>query len=124
MIINTELEYKGDLFPATITSFTKEVDSIDFYTDNNVIMRVTVLRDSMIRFRFTAKGYFSNDFSYAIDKRQSHGYNVLEVTEADEHFKIQTSKVYVIVQKQSARVGIYELDGSPILEDELGFHWE
>lgn len=124
MIINTELEYKGDLFPATITSFTKEVDSIDFYTDNNVIMRVTVLRDSMIRFRFTAKGYFSNDFSYAIDKRQSHGYNVLEVTEADDHFKIQTSKVYVIVQKQSARVGIYELDGSPILEDELGFHWE
>jgi alpha-glucosidase len=81
MITNTELEHKGDLFPSNIISFHQEVDSIFFNTDNNMILKITILRDSLIRFRYTTKGYFSNDFSYAIDKTQSHGYNQLEVFE-------------------------------------------
>ena len=64
MIINTELEYKGDLFPSQIISYKHEVDSIDFTTDNNVILRVTVLRDSMIRFRFLLR------FQYKRSKRK------------------------------------------------------
>ena len=124
MITNTELEYKGDLFPSKITSYKQEVDSIIFNTDNNVVLKVTVLRDSLVRFRYTTKGYFSNDFSYAIDKTQSHGYNILEVTEEKEHYRIKTSKVYVIVQKHDLRVGIYDLNDDAILEDEIGFHWE
>ena len=67
MITNTELEYKGDLYPSKIVSFKQDVDSVYFYTENNVILKLTVLRDSLIRFRYTTKGYFSNDFSYAID---------------------------------------------------------
>ena len=70
MITNTELEYKGDQFPSQIVSFEQDVDSIYFNTDNNVILKITILRDSLIRFRYTTKGYFSNDFSYAIDKNQ------------------------------------------------------
>ncbi|WP_310557528.1 glycoside hydrolase family 31 protein [Flavobacterium sp.] len=124
MITNTELEYKGDLFPSKIVNVIKEVDSVYFYTDNNVILKVTVLRDSMIRFRFTTKGYFSNDFSYAIDKTQSHGYNFLEVSEEKEHYEIKTSKVVCHIQKADLRVGIYDLSGKIILEDEMGFHWE
>ena len=124
MILNTELEHKGNLFPSKITSYEKEVDAILFHTDNNVILKVTVLRDSLIRFRYTTKGYLSNDFSYAIDKMQSHGFNVLEVTDELDHYRITTSKVYVVIQKSDLRVGIYDLNDEPILEDENGFHWE
>ena len=39
MITNTELEYKGDLYPTKIISFDQDaVDSISFYTDNSVIL--------------------------------------------------------------------------------------
>ena len=124
MILNTELEHKGDLFPSKIISYSQDVDSILFHTDNNVLLKVTVLRDSLVRFRFTAKGYFSNDFSYAIDKTQSHGFNVLKVTENKDSYKIQTSKIFVVIKKVDCRVGIYELNGDVILEDEIGFHWE
>jgi alpha-glucosidase len=124
MITNTELEYKGDLFPSKITGFTKEVDSVYFHTDNSVILKITVLRDSMIRFRYTTKGYFSNDFSYAIDKNQSHGYNFLEVTDEIEYFVITTSKVVCKVRKEDVKIAIFDLQGNSILEDELGFHWE
>ncbi len=124
MIINTEQEHKGDLFPSQIISFHHEVDSIDFHTDNNVILRLTVLRDSMIRFRYTVKGYFSNDFSYAIDQSQSHGYNLLELSEEKTHFKITTSKIKVSVSKTDLKIVIYDLQGQVLLEDEKGFHWE
>ncbi|MFV8335562.1 glycoside hydrolase family 31 protein [Flavobacterium sp. RSP29] len=124
MITNTELEYKGDLYPTKITSFEHEVDSIFFHTDNSVILKVTVLRDSLIRFRFTTKGYFSNDFSYAVDKNHSHGYNFLEVSEEQDYYQIQTSKVKCRIQKTDMRLSIFDLEDNIILEDELGFHWE
>ena len=106
MITNTELEYKGDLYPTKIVSFKQEVDSVYFHTDNSVILKLTVLRDSMIRFRYTTKGYFSNDFSYAIDKSHSHGYNFLEVTEAKEYYQVKTSKVQCRIQKKDLRISI------------------
>ena len=124
MITNTELEHKGDLFPSKIISYKQEVDAIDFFTDNYVILRVTILRDSLIRFRYTTKGYFSNDFSYAIDKNQSHGYNILELLEEENQYKIITSKIVITIQKNNAKVDICEISGLEILKDELGFHWE
>ncbi|HEX8575878.1 MAG TPA: glycoside hydrolase family 31 protein [Flavobacterium sp.] len=124
MITNTELEYKGDLYPLSVTSFKQEADSVYFHTENNVILKVTVLRDSLIRFRYTAKGYFSTDFSYAIDKNQSHGYNFLEVKEEDNYYVIKTSKVYCKVEKIDMRISIFDLQDNCILEDEKGFHWE
>ncbi|MBF4516067.1 glycoside hydrolase family 31 protein [Flavobacterium sp. ANB] len=124
MITNTSLEYKGDLYPSKIVSYEHEGDTIFFNTDNKVILKVTILRDSLIRFRFTTKGYFSNDFSYAIDKTQLHGYNFLELTEEEAFFQIRTSKVKCKIQKADLRLSIYDLNDLLILEDELGFHWE
>jgi alpha-glucosidase len=124
MITNTELEFKGDLYPSKIVSFEHDVDSVYFNTDNSVVLKITVLRDSLIRFRYTTKGYFSNDFSYAIDKSHSHGYNFLEVTEEAEYYQIQTSKVKCVIQKIDMRVSIFDFQGNVLLEDELGFHWE
>ncbi|CAD0006291.1 MULTISPECIES: glycoside hydrolase family 31 protein [Flavobacterium] len=124
MIVNTQLEYKGDLYPSKIVSYEHEGDSVFFNTDNKVILKVTILRDSLIRFRFTTKGYFSNDFSYAIDKSQLHGYNFLELTEEETYFQIRTSKVKCKIQKTDLRLSIYDLNDFLILEDELGFHWE
>lgn len=124
MITNTELEHKGDQYPSRIISFEQDVDSIFFYTENNVILKITILRDSLIRFRYTTKGYFSKDFSYAIDKTQSHGYNQLDVIEESTFYMIKTSKVFCKINKKDAKVGIFDIDGFPILEDELGFHWE
>ncbi len=124
MITNTELEFKGDLFPSPVTKFIQDTDSVYFHTDNSVILRITVLRDSLLRFRYTTKGYFSRDFSYAIDPVQTHGYNHLAVSEHEQHFEITTSKIVCRVNREDMRVSIFDLAGNSILEDELGFHWE
>ena len=85
MILNTELEYKGNLFPSNIISCQKNLDTLSFTTQNNVILHVTVVRDSVLRFRYSTTGLFNKDFSYAITKSASRGYNKLEVTEDDKN---------------------------------------
>lgn len=125
MIINTELEQKGNLFPSKIISFKKDVDTLYFATDNEVILQLKVLRDSVLRFRYTTTGTFENDFSYAITKYASTGYNHLSIEEDDLYYKITTSKLICHIAKEDLRVTLYDaLDNELINQDEAGFHWE
>ncbi|OMP30581.1 MULTISPECIES: glycoside hydrolase family 31 protein [Mangrovimonas] len=125
MILNTELERKGDLFPSKIVAYNKDVDTLYFTTENNVILELTVVRDSVLRFRYTTSGTFDNDFSYAITKYASTGYNFLEIEEEATLYKITTSKLICHISKSNLRVSLFDAkDLTLINEDELGFHWE
>ncbi|MFH4969292.1 glycoside hydrolase family 31 protein [Gaetbulibacter sp. M240] len=125
MIINTELEYKGNMFPSQVSSYQKDLDVLSFTTENGVILHITIIRDSVLRFRYTTTGIFENDFSYAITKYASRGYNHLEVAEEEDKYVITTSKLICHVFKADLRNAIYDAkDNSLICQDELGFHWE
>ena len=125
MILNTELEFKGDLFPSKIISCKKDVDTIYFTSENNVVLQVTVQRDSVLRFRYTTKSIFEKDFSYAITKYASKGFNHLDIKENEESYIISTSKLICKISKIDMRKSIFDaVDEKLICEDELGFHWE
>ncbi|MDT8414478.1 MAG: glycoside hydrolase family 31 protein [Flavobacteriaceae bacterium] len=124
MITNTELEYKGDLFPLKCISYTKDVNTLEFKTENDVHLRITVMRDSVLRFRYATDGYFEEDFSYAISDDANTGYNHLNVSELEDSFLIETSKLNCLVFKEDLRISILDKEDNVILEDELGFHWE
>ncbi len=125
MITNTELHKKGNQFPSKIISCKKEVDTLYFNTDNGVILQLTVLRDSVLRFRYATDTNFETDFSYAIDKDASRGYNFLTADENDEVYIVTTSKLICKIDKSDLRIVIYDaLDNTIVLEEELGFHWE
>ncbi|WP_298884612.1 glycoside hydrolase family 31 protein [uncultured Polaribacter sp.] len=125
MIVNTELEQKGNLFPSEIVNYKKDVDTLYFTTKNNVVLQLTVVRDSVIRFRYATTGKFENDFSYGVTIHASRGYNFLEVTEDETHYIVTTSKLICKVEKRSLQVSLYDaLDLKLINEDEIGFHWE
>ncbi|HLT53990.1 MAG TPA: glycoside hydrolase family 31 protein, partial [Flavobacteriaceae bacterium] len=125
MIINTELEQKGNLFPSQIVSYSKDVDTLTFIAKNDVALRITILRDSVLRFRYTTTGNFDNDFSYAITKYASVGYNHLQIDEEETYYKITTSKLICCVAKENMKIAIFDVtDLQLINEDELGFHWE
>ncbi|WP_242083563.1 glycoside hydrolase family 31 protein [Aestuariivivens sediminis] len=125
MILNTELEHKGNIFPAKIISYEKNLNVLSFKTENGVILQVTVRRDSILRFRYTTTGIFENDFSYAITKYASRGYNFLEVTESKNKYIITTTKLICHISKADLRVTLFDAkDNTLICEDELGFHWE
>lgn len=125
MIINTELEYKGNQFPTHIVKYSKDVDTLYFTAHNGVVLQLTVVRDSVIRFRYATTGKFDNDFSYGVTIHASRGYNKLEVSEEEENYVVTTSKLICKVTKANMRVSLFDVnDGKMINEDELGFHWE
>ncbi|NNJ89194.1 MAG: DUF4968 domain-containing protein [Eudoraea sp.] len=124
MITNTELEYKGNLYPDNIVEFKQDSDKFYFTTNNGVVLEITVIRNSTIRFRYATDHVFQPDFSYAISPTAPRGYNHLEATETKTEYLITTSKIKVLVDKQSLRIQISDLEGNIINEDELGFHYE
>ncbi|MDP2059471.1 MAG: DUF4968 domain-containing protein, partial [Flavobacteriaceae bacterium] len=124
MITNTELEYKGNLFPLKCFSFTKNVNILEFKTENDVTLQLSIIRDSVLRFRYSTDGYFNEDFSYAIDEAASIGYNSLDIKELEDMYLIETGKLKCYVHKEDLRISIHDKSDQVILEDELGFHWE
>ena len=125
MITNTELEYKGNLFPGKIKTYEKNVDTLLFKADNDIFLQLTVVRDGVLRFRYTTHQNLGNDFSYGITKYASQGYNHLEIKESKNKYRITTAKLICDVDKADMRVSIYDAaDNTLLSEDELGFHWE
>jgi len=125
MITNTDLQQKGNLFPSKVISFKKDVNKLYFTTANDVVLQLTILRDSLLRFRYSATGLFNKDFSYAITKHTSNGYNHLEITENDSEYVITTSKLICHVSKLNLKVKLLDVKDKVVInEDELGFHWE
>ncbi len=124
MITNTELEYKGNLYPNQITKYLRDTHKLYFTTENGVVLELTVLQDSVVRFRYATEHTFQPDFSYAISDTVSNGYNVLEVKETPTEYLVETSKIKILIDKKTLRVQISDLEGNIINEDELGFHWE
>ncbi|HAO14822.1 MAG TPA: glycosyl hydrolase [Tenacibaculum sp.] len=124
MIINTQFENKGNIFPDKICSFYQDVDKIYFTTENGVILQVTIIRGSIIRFRYATDNNFEKDFSYAISSDSVRGYGKLEIEEDDKMYRIITLKNIVEINKVDLRTSIYDISGKIICEDEWGFHWE
>ena len=125
MIVNTDIENKGNLFPTHIVSYSKDVDSFYFTTTNQVVLKVTIIADNILRFHYGNTGHFVSDFSYAIDEKASRGFTSLTLMEDDKKYCITTSKLICYISKKDLRNKIYDaLDGVLITQDELGFHWE
>ena len=124
MIIDTEVRNQGDLFPNKVISVEQDVDKFYFTTENEVVLELTVLRDSVLRFRFGTRGKLEPDFSYAISDDAIRGYNLLELTEEEDFYIITTSKVVCKISKADLRHSIYDKRGNLINEDEIGFHYE
>jgi alpha-glucosidase len=124
MITNTELEFKGNLYPTQVVEYHKDSDKYYFTSQNGVILEITILRNSALRFRYATDRVFEPDFSYAINPSHSRGFDEIQEGETDAAYLIKTSKICVFVDKASLRIRIEDANGNVINEDELGFHWE
>ena len=110
MITNTEIEKRGNQHPNHIVDFKHENDKIFFTTQNGVILEITILRDSAVRFRYATEHVFEPDFSYAISDDVSLGYNELTVKEEIPEYVITTSKVKIYVNKSNLKVQIVDME--------------
>jgi len=86
-------------FPLSIVSFRQEGNQFYFVCENEVELRITILTDRMLRFRYAANGIFENDFSYAIDQKFQPTSPEVEFKEKEDHYRITTKRVICRIEK-------------------------
>src|SRR6478735_1056705 len=58
----------ADFFPGSIRETRHpQAGTFEFLTDNGVLLRVQLVAEGIVRFRFSPEGRFDDDFSYALD---------------------------------------------------------
>ncbi|WNJ20767.1 glycoside hydrolase family 31 protein [Pontibacter sp. G13] len=110
--------------PGTLVRWTREENTCEFHTEDGVMLRVHVLTDDILRFRFSTQGYFDRDFSYAIDPAFQIETVDFSVEEHAEYVSIKTQTMECRLDRSDLRQTMLDLDGQVVLADEKGFHWE
>lgn len=112
-------------FPGRVVRWHEESPQVlRFDCDNKISLRVHVLGEDLVRFRFTTHGFFEDDFSYAISPGFRQQEVKIKVIEREQFFRIQTPLLEVRLEKMGLRARILDRKGHLLNEDEKGFHWE
>ncbi len=111
-------------FPTHIIKVEKNGSYAILHSHNGVMLKVEVITDHVLRFRYSAKGYFSDDFSYAMDEDHRSGFSSFKIEEEPDFITLTTPKLCAKVNRHDLKVSIYGEDGKLLNEDEKGFHWQ
>ena len=111
-------------FPSHVIDLKKNGSYGILHTHNGVMLKVEVITDHVMRFRYSAKGYFSEDFSYAMDEDHRSGFSDFSITEEGDYYIFATPKIKAHINRHDLKVSIYDEHGKLLNEDEKGFHWQ
>ncbi|MEZ4824678.1 MAG: glycoside hydrolase family 31 protein [Bacteroidia bacterium] len=121
---NQVVENAKEKFPGQVIRWEKSGNTGVIVCDNQVVLRVSVLSPSILRFRFSFDNYPVRDFSYAIDPGFQPQTTNWKMTETPGFVHIQTEEISCRIAKRGLHTSITNLKGKLILEDDKGFHWE
>ena len=114
-----------EFFPGTAVNHEVDGHTITLTCDNRTALKIYLISEYIIRFRYTPDGFFPDDFSYAIDERFQAEAPAFKITESYNFLDIVTSKVKCRIYKEGLRVQVSDKQGNILMEDaERGFHWE
>ncbi|NNL91966.1 MAG: DUF4968 domain-containing protein, partial [Saprospiraceae bacterium] len=113
-----------DFYPSQIVSHTIEKNIFYFNSENQVILKIEVISDAILRIRYGTEGALEPDFSYAINNKYEGSYRHLELHETDDSFIIETKDVKCCIDKSNLKLTFKDIKENVINEDEKGFHWE
>ncbi len=112
-----------EFFSGGIISWKQKKQKIKIFSQF-CTLQISIISDSILKFRYANDGYFEDDFSYAIDPE----FEILETSfrfESDlEHLIISTSKIKCFVNKADSKIKITDINGNILVEDEKGYHWK
>ncbi|MDP5171385.1 MAG: glycoside hydrolase family 31 protein [Bacteroidia bacterium] len=121
----SSIDQKIELYPGKVIRWKEEFPQVfRFDCDNHCSLRLHILGEDLVRFRFSTNGIFEDDFSYAIEDNFVAQMVKVKVVERENYFRIQTPRVAVRLEKQGLFTKILDRKGTVINEDDKGFHWE
>ncbi|WMJ74806.1 glycoside hydrolase family 31 protein [Cytophagaceae bacterium ABcell3] len=110
-------------FPDYVQKWDREDNDFYFYC-TKAVLKVSVVSDKVLRFRFATEDGFPNDFSYSGAYTYKGKVKSLDFVEEEDHFIIITSFLECIITKKGLTTKILDKEGRVLQEDEKGYHWE
>ncbi|MDN5216799.1 glycoside hydrolase family 31 protein [Fulvivirgaceae bacterium BMA12] len=101
----------------------EKVDNTIYFKGTKEIVELKVLSDEIIRVRLAPRGFFLDDFSYAIEN-SNFDITSLETEESDDAICVKTASLNCYIEKETMQLRIEDKSGLVINEDEKGVHWE
>ncbi|RMG69486.1 MAG: DUF4968 domain-containing protein [Bacteroidetes bacterium] len=111
-------------FPGQLVRWEQEGQILTFFCDNLVMLRVHVLREDMLRFRFATEGYFPRDFSYAIDPAFQPAETKVKIKEREAYISLATASLECRIARQGLHTQILDREGRLLCGDDKGFHFQ
>ncbi len=110
--------------PGQYVIYRSEPGYIEIVDSQNLRLRVHVISEHILRFRYAIEGRFDRDFSYGLDPDFIPSTEKVQVAESDTSLKISTLHLDCHISKQNLMISIYDKQGRILSDDEKGFHWE
>jgi alpha-glucosidase len=104
-----------------VERYIQQDSEVTFYCQNGLALKIILLSEKMLRFRYAKKGTFPKDFSYAIDPNFEAKETPYIFEEKKNKFLIQTQKLICEVDKDNLKITLKDLKGKVICEDEKGY---
>ncbi|WP_205703486.1 alpha-glucosidase domain-containing protein [Hymenobacter radiodurans] len=116
---------KQELSPGQIVSCKQTNNEFLFTCDNGVQLRLEVITDKILRFRYATEVGFAPDFSYAVPADLPRAaLDFLEFREKPDHYRITTDRLICTIFKENLTTRVLDRSGTVLSADEKGFHWE
>lgn len=111
-----------EYIPDQVIKIMQQGNDFDLLCANNICLKVQVISNRVIRFRYAIKGNFGRDFSYAIDPDFTAVFTHCSTDETETTFIISTGKLKVLINKTNLKISIYNTNGNLISSDHTGFY--
>lgn len=108
-------------YPNELSNFVQSDSQITFHCINGFSLKIILLSEDIIRFRYSRTGQYASDFSYAIDPNFPSPETPYILENKKNKILIQTAKLTVEVSKQRLNIIIKDLKGNIICEDDKGY---
>jgi alpha-glucosidase len=126
MVNDLAAKAKQEFYPGQVTASHQEGTDFLFRCDNGVQLRLEVITDKVLRFRFATENGFAPDFSYAfpegVPSRQELVF--LEFREKEDHYRVTTNRLICTIAKEGLKTRVLNRSGVVLMQDDKGFHWE
>ncbi|MCO6492342.1 MAG: DUF4968 domain-containing protein, partial [Phaeodactylibacter sp.] len=108
---------------AAVMQYQEKGDIFVYESENGVALKIEVLSDHILRFRYAPEGRFERDFSYALDPAARRTLPRVTIGGDETHFFIYTQKVRCRISKQGLRVSLYDAESQKLIcEDAEPFY--
>jgi alpha-glucosidase len=111
-----------EFIPSSVVKIVPKKNQWTFYCDNPVVLRVEVLTERIIRFRYSYTRHFQKEVSYALDPAFKKGEIQPVVAETSDFWQLKTVYLKIVVSKKDLKVKILDINDKIICEDADGYY--